>query len=1032
MSVSPSQQAAIERAGQDACCVAGPGSGKTHVLVERFAWLIAQGVPPARILAITFTEKAAAEIKSRVVKSIRDRFKDQGETLRAVERAQVSTIHGLCNALLSEHAIGAGLDPRFTVLDEMDAGLEQHAALEAVLNRLARERRDSFLELASKWKTNDLAASFLDAWPKIRSAGGARAALAKLPSYDPMPRARALAEEIESLLAIPVKRTDGVIRREAAAREWLSRLGEQDMLSWSAGLPFNARSGSKQGDAVKDAVPRLRENLESVRREAIGAAHAHLIPFVRDVFILFEEEYARRKRALAALDFDDLEEKTLALLAGDRAVRDQVAGRFDAILMDELQDTNPIQWSIVNLIRTPGRFFAVGDLNQSIFGFRGAEPSLFSAYRESVESSGGVIDVLDLNYRSRQPILDAATGVLVRLNRGVTDHRLVAARPFPPPEGPSIEVFKAAADSSDIEWMARRLRELHGALQISPKEGGVRPARFSDMAVLARTSTPFAAIQQALARFGIPYVVERGSNFFDEPAIVDLVNLLRVLDQPDDDIALFGLVRSPLFGAGDEEIALQRLEGRIAPPRIAARIEALRREIAGRAPQPALARFLDETGYLASLNPQGRADTAKFFHLLDRFAAELPGDLRAWLDRIGDLRAQGGETTAPIREAGEAVSIMSMHKSKGLEFPVVALVNLQSPPRKDSGAIDFHPEIGLGLRWRLPGDDSKHLDDPILCAIRDREFRRQENEGDRLLYVAMTRAQEKLLLCWRESDPGFRSDWPDFIEAVLPAASTPDVARFEPAGLPEALPPPQLETAPSPEPLAPFQETAPETSAVAVTSLAVFRSCPWRYYLRFVAQWPEPEVPPAAVAGEAGGEPAGASFGAEVHHALAGLPAGQAAQEMARRFTASPLGQRAAKARRVFREFDFMLELEGRLLRGQIDLWFEDAHGLVLVDYKTDLSLSEERLAEYSTQLRFYALALRKLTGSLPGECVLFDLRSGREIPVSLEAGLLDAVVSEWKQFHTQRDALRFAPNPGAQCGRCPYSAGVCSAAACS
>jgi hypothetical protein len=249
--------------------------------------------------------------------------------------------------------------------------------------------------------------------------------------------------------------------------------------------------------------------------------------------------------------------------------------------------------------------------------------------------------------------------------------------------------------------------------------------------------------------------------------------------------------------------------------------------------------------------------------------------------------------------------------------------------------------------------------------------------------------------------------------------------------MPELLPQPQLETAARPAPLAPFDEIAPETGAVAVTSLALFRACPWRYYLQSLVRWPQPEALPAAAHEFTGDEPAGAAFGTDVHNALAGLPASDAALEMASRFTASPLGLRAAKARRIFREFDFMLELEGRLLRGQIDLWFEDAQGLVLVDYKTDISLSEERLADYSTQLRFYALALQQLTGSLPVECVLFDLRKGETIPVSLANDQLEAARSEWKHFHTQRDAYSFAPNPGAQCARCPYSTGVCLAAAC-
>ena len=1026
MSLTPQQKAAVERSGQDACCVAGPGSGKTFVLVERFAWLAGQGVQPSRILAITFTEKAAAEIKERVVRSVRSRFASQPEIRRGVERAQVSTIHGFCHALLGEHAIAAGLDPGFRILDEMEAAVERNAAMEAVLNRLAAGRKELFLEFASRWKTEDFAGDLLRVWPAIRSAGGAPAALARLPSYDPMPRARALVQEIEQLLAIPAKRTDGVQRREAVAREWIARLGRQDLVEWAEKLPFDGRSGSR-GDPVSAAIERLREMLKQVRAEAVAARNAHLLPFVRDLFSLFEQEYARRKRAKARLDFADLEEKALALLRSSADIRAQVQQRYDAVLMDELQDTNPIQWSIIDLVRRPGRFFAVGDGNQSIFGFRGAEPGLFDNYRDSVERGGGAIDTLDRNFRSRQEILDAAAGALVPLNRGVAPHSLVAARALPPATEPAVELLAADPDADDIDLMARRLLQLHGAFVIHPKDGPPRPARFSDMAVLVRVKSLFPRIQEAFARHGIPLVVEQGSNFFEEPAIVDLVNLLRVLHQPDDDIALFGVLRSPLFGASDEEIALLRLKGGLAPSPAAARLESLRAELRGAAPQGPLARFLDETGYLAALPPQGRADVAKFFALLDGMAAEMPGDLPAWLDHFQQLRAAGVETTAPIYEAGEAVHVLTMHKSKGLEFPIVALASLHTPPRRDSAPIAFLEGSGLGLRWRDPSDENSSVDDPVLAAIRQLESRRQEREADRLLYVAMTRAMEKLLLCWRCARSAFLSDWPKNIADALDRLPEGTFLQLDPDSL-AAAPPPEISRQDGPEPIAPLDESTPETGPAAVTSLLVFERCPWRYYLQFVAGWPPPAEPAAGQA-PGGATPSGPSFGSEVHDALAGAPASEQARAWAGRFTRSSLGRRAEAARRVFREFDFLCDLDGHLMRGRIDLWFEDGAGLVLVDYKTDRNLSAEAVAEYARQLNFYALAIEKLQGRLPTEAYLFDLRQALAIPVEISPSSLLECRAAWAAFAESRARLHFEPQPGAHCALCPYSAGACSAA---
>ncbi len=996
MSLSPAQQGAVGRRNQDVCCVAGPGSGKTFVLVERFAALVASGLEPAKVLAITFTDKAATQIKERLVK----RFDDQRDIRRAVERAQVSTIHGLCNALLSEHAIRAGLDPQFKVIDELAAGMEQASAMDRVLDSLLENRRAEFLELAAKWKSENLSGDLLRVFPRIRTAGGAARALGRLPMYEPMAKAATLARDIEVLLATPAKQTPGTVQREQNARQWIARLETEDLLEWSKALPFRGRTGAA-GDPIKESIILLKEQLAAVRREAIGAAHQHLLPLVRDIFTLFEEEYARRKRALAALDFDDLEEKALALLDRDSVVRSLVQERFDAILMDELQDTNPIQWQIVDRIRRPGRFFAVGDLNQSIFRFRSAEPELFRQYRETVENAGGAVDILQENYRSRQPILDAAVSVLVPVNRGVAAHSLLGVKQFPVSGEPAVEMLRVGADDNEFLWVASRLRALYGTLMIG-EEGEQRPARFSDMAILARAKTSFPKIQDALGRFGIPYFVERGSNFFEEPAIIDLVNLMRVLQQPDDDIALFGVLRSPLFGVSDEEIALLRLERGLAPPAAAARLDALRRVIIDAPPQPALAQFLDETGYWGRLGSQAHADAVKFFTLLDGLAEDHPGDLEEWLQQIDQMRADGKETTAPILEAGDAVTVLSIHKSKGLEYPIVAVVNLHSPTRSDTNPVGFHASIGLGLRWRDPADPNQGIEDPVLNAVRGLDSRQQEGEDDRLLYVAMTRAEERLLLSWRDTSRGRKSEWPRMIEAGLAQAISPGFASMtDLSGQPDIPPPPVLADVPSPPAVVPLRQDPPDTGAVAVTSLSVFASCPWRYYLQSVVAWPQPDLELEVVEGST--EPGGTSFGTRVHDALAGLPADEAAHQMAANFINSDLGRRASRALRTFKEFDFLVELEGYLLRGQIDLWFEEPAGVVLVDYKTDRSLTPERLTQYEMQLRFYALALRKLTGELPVEVWLFDLRASKPQPVSLNVSELDDCLAAWRGFQAIR-----------------------------
>jgi ATP-dependent exoDNAse (exonuclease V) beta subunit len=1022
IALNPEQQAAVERENQDVCVVAGPGSGKTRVLVERFAWLTGRGVDPERILAITFTEKAATELKERLA----SRFQSQPEKRRKIERAQISTIHGFCHAILREHALAAGIDPRFELLDDLEADSLRYEAMQETLDEVARQRPQEFVRLAEVWPAARMDESLLYAYDAMRAAGKITEALGESIDIDRIiaDLRNQLRQALRDAADTINPKSEARRRKLAAIQDLLEDFDNLDDLQLQLRAEQIKPHGSDE-EAFKAAAKRVRKEVAPLLPKA--RALQRFLPqreLLLEILRRFHDRARQKRRSAGLLDFSDLEEYTLELLRNNETIRRAVAGRFEHILMDELQDTNPVQWEILSLIRQPGRFFAVGDVNQSIYAFRHAEPQLFRDYERSVAGCGWTIDRLENNYRTRGEILEAVSRILVSPPQpGIEPHSLRAAAAFPPASGPCVEILCANGttdkDTDVVLWLAARLRELYG----SPLADG-QPARFDDMAVFVRNTTSFAAVENALRRFSIPYVVAGGKSFFDAIEVVDVLNALRVLARPEDAIALFALLRSPFFGRSDEELLLNRIRIRsLASDEDAAFLARLRESLDTQPASLALARLIDETGYSSRLSAGELANVEKLLSLIDHAERRLGRDVQALLDHIESLQDASSEAHAPALEAGDAVRVMTIHKAKGLEFPIVAIADLQKGGRNNKEAALYHPECGLGFKW-LSEDGSK-IDDIFFARAVEKLDNKDSLEGNRLLYVALTRARERLILSFTETArPG---PWPGLILKGLgleiPAEpntqSVSDLAVLtRVAGDPEIPEAPHSETPAAPPEFDPLSPPRQAPAEIAVTALATFARCPRRYLLDSVLHWP---LPPA------GGEGAMA-LGTEVHEFLAGLrtDVSDEARQLAQAFEQSALNRRAAQAARKHQEMDFLVEIGGVLLRGQIDLWFDDGGGPVLVDYKTDRYLGEERMRGYELQLRLYALALRKLTGTPVREAWLVPLREPEPHAVDVSEPALQSALNVLGQWRAAEESGEFPVNEAPDCQWCPYASGPC------
>ncbi len=1082
MTLSPKQKAAVERSGQDVCVVAGPGSGKTRVLVERFCWLVsARGVSPLRVLAITFTEKAATEIKQRLVNA----FSGDAKVREQIERAYVSTIHGFCARLLRENSVAAGLDPGFIVMDAPASAAELDHAADAALERLYTERPSEFRGLLdASYFSTDLASCLIHVYHAQRVAG---VPLAR--GRDASPPAESLSgivQELYDLLSrVPPPKTTPQIGRITSIKGWLERAGtlerkplgaEHFRLLKDFKCDLNAFKPGPDREAARDLrkrrIPRLQALLATEYYERFRALLVEAIERI-------DEAYRSRKRELSALDFSDLEEHTIRLLEGNPEVRDSLRKSFDYILMDELQDTNPLQWKIVNLIRSPERFFAVGDINQSIYGFRQAAPEAFREYRKGIESARWKVDELDENYRSRQAILSAAECVLADAP-GIELRELKAKRQFCRKTEPSVEVIVACAakpaDPADVEarWIARRIRELEGKLKIGSLNDP-RAARFRDFAILVRANTALPPIERAFKEFDVPYLTTGGQTFYEAREVRDLVLLLRAIDNPRDEIALAGVLRSPLGGVADETLlrmkshdrlgtVLRRLDHLDLSSFDAGDLERLRgfRDLLNRLrsvrddvpPDRLLLDAIDGSGYGSQLDGRARANVDKLLALVCDWHCAQPRPVNELVEDLEWIREAATEADAPPDDSSNAVRVMSIHQAKGLEFPVVLLAALHRHTNDTQPSLCLAPEGRLGVRWRNPAgsgyvDDVFHVESMALTDARERE------EEDRLLYVAMTRAEEHLVLSFARTDrPGARAErvagafgidlqQTDAGPRVFaPVGAHFEVRLFRAAGPPEAVEMRERDfSLPVEELLVPHGAASGQhDSSASVTAILAFEQCPHRYFLDRYLGWSG--VPrPAAGGGyesqsvrEELDEPDAAEFGLQVHALLAGaaieLP-GAEAVELKARFDAGPLGCRVRRADRIEREFDFLLAVDDIVLHGQIDLWFEENGRLVLVDYKTNDIRDEDahpRADDYALQLRLYALALERVCGRLPDEAYVCFLRPGRSVSVDLSEAALAAARGSVGRFREAQNKLSFPLREGRQCRWCPFYRGLCPA----
>ena len=982
--LKPEQQLAAHTLDRHVSVTAGPGAGKTTVLVERYLHILrTQDISVDQIVAITFTNRAANEMRERLRRELDGLLWSASPNERAkwlrhkrtLDSAIITTIHGFCARLLREFPVEADIDPQFALLDAHQSSMLAEAVAEESLTEFISARHHALTELAAAVGRARLVRGLIDIYRSIRNQGltfdwlaqTTNASHKTIRDYDSAIEATNLKIN-EFVQARGLSATVQAKQREARDR-WP---GLHDLLASSreSSLPADfCEAINKFREATRPSTqPKIRELVRSLDELIWEKDLRGRVPQI--FFDLYASRYAQElvgvvegierrlgeeKRRKSALDFDDLQILALRLLDERPEVLRRTSRRYQFFLVDEFQDTNGLQRDLLaKLVLGSGvdsnpsevtnrrikftqrpNLFIVGDRKQSIYGFRGADVDVFRVMTERIEAGNGLPVLLNRNFRSQRPLIrllnflfekvfvrDAALASDELNELGYVEHEpgVSAREDEDPPPLVELLIDLRADDRKDDRWseepprardaeqLAARIISIVGKETISSGEQGMRQIAYRDITLLFRAMTEVHIYESAFRRAGIPYLTVEGKGFYAREEIDDFIQLLRFLDNKTDEVALAAVLRSPICGISDDTLLSLRCaplrtgvkepaglqkHGGVRPLLNAVRehhlvdfidasehqalddVGLLLGEITRKAKRSRISELLRSAVEISEYRTvaaatfdgaQRLANLEKLFTLAERFERSGAYLIRDFVRFVRDFEEAGGrESEGEIDDSADAVRLMSIHQSKGLEFPVVVIPDLHRQPdnRRDFWALDRH----RGLTLKVPDGRGRQIGGSTFTAFNERAKRREEFESMRLLYVAATRAQDRLILSGAARDlASLRSSWLDWIckgFGIARDAATGHICPDEGVDLRLTL---NLLDAPhetlglndarivSPEMSPPTDEAFPLVESIqsdpfsaihrfSVTQLLNYRRCPRQYYFDRVLHAPsEDEV----------------------------------------------------------------------------------------------------------------------------------------------------------------------------------------------
>ncbi len=874
LQATPDQWKAIATRGNNLLVSASAGSGKTKVLVERILMHIQEGIDINELLVVTFTELAAKEMKERLRTKLEEAIEKStdevlqqrfAKQLQLIPSAMISTIHSFCMKVIRRYFYLAGIDPVFTMMDEIEGQLLQEKVWRDLEEELLEhpEYEEVFATFSNDRSDDGITNTVYRLYQYSRSKREPKTWLSNLTEnyavgsdYASTPFVKtyvkpALVEELSYL----VTQYDQLLKEiELLGAPKHQAVLEDDLDFVKAVLvhiqeesyvfayqtfkdrKFKNWSTAKVDESVKESLDEIKAIREGLKKDfqKIKEDYFAISPEVQlqqmtkvkrilaklsDIAVMFYDRFQDEKHQLNKLDFSDLEHDTLKILTkldanGQKIASEYYQDHFKEVMVDEYQDVNRVQEAILELVSKPDNRFMVGDVKQSIYGFRLADPSLFrEKYEAYAEGKSGERIVLAENFRSRDEVLSFTNKVFQQIMNkelGQVEYDDVAALKTgnlsyskdldKSSEIVLIEDLDLNDDANDLEeseefekveneihYVAQRIQEMiHTPFEVmNDKADAKRPVNYGDFAILSSTKSNNDKIESIFAAYGIPVNVQKAQSYFKRTEITTMVSLLKVIDNPLQDIPLVAVLRSGIVGL--DEIALahirktmknisfyealcqfvsafklqevdyydskqqlllkERLEGFIT----------LLNKWRDSANNESIAQLIWEiymdTHYLEYVHGQSNgAQRAVNLHALYEHAHQYESSsfkgVRNFIRFIEALQKKEKDLDeAPIATESNAVQVMTIHASKGLEFPVVFLIdtNRKFNMQDLKASIMCSDEIGVGTNYF---DLTTRITYPTVQAVTTRNFEKKKllSEEMRKLYVAMTRAREKLII----------------------------------------------------------------------------------------------------------------------------------------------------------------------------------------------------------------------------------------------------------------------------------------------
>lgn len=994
---------------------AAAGTGKTTAMVSRIVALVNAGKCRLDTLAaVTFTRKAAAELREKLQ-----------EKLPGAEQCLIGTVHSFCGRLLRERPVEAGVDPDFEELDDERDGRLRHQAWETFGNELFAaddpvldELDELGLALADLRSAFEKFADYPDVedWPAPSAPSPLlKSAVNALRDYAEHMRSHLPAQDGTDELA-------GLFRRILRMMRSYDLTRHADVAEIFEQFKPDRTCTQKNWPGGKEQALREHERWNKFCAEVAGpfvtAWRAHRYPAVLRILQRAQAVYERQRQAAHGLNFQDLLLCAAKMLRERTEVRQYFRRRFTHVLVDEFQDTDPVQAEVMLLLTAdnprerdwrkcqpvPGSLFVVGDPKQSIYRFRRADIVTYNTVKQIISKTGGMCVTLTANFRSAESVVDWVNKAFGggKFFPADADEVAPAYTPFEfaredRPVAPGVIQLAVSGKNQDeiavneADWIARHIH------------ASKRPT--GDFLIVTRQKKRLSVYADALQRLGIAHEVTGGSSLNEVRELGLWHAALRAALEPDNPVAVVAALRSELFGFSDPELyTYRRAGGRFdwrtpASGTMGEAFAVLRRHadwLGTLAPMIALERIANDLGLLplAATAPGGNVEAGSFgkaIELLRAGQADWPtaAAMVAQLGRLVEAAEDydGAPATAPT---GNAVRVMNLHKVKGLQAPVVFLAD-------PSGASEHEVELHVDRRGArvtgylaLYGAPNAFGDAPLLAhphdwekfAAREAQFRQAEE--NRLLYVAATRARDQLIVSLRGNRPDL-NPWNPLASAL---ADVPALAD-------------------------PGEQAPPATDPVSVKSkdVAAIRSAIAERWQKVTAPTYAERAAKQVVFSAARQLPhtdnEGMRWGGVIHvllqaamrkagadlHALAESALREAeldpvladeAVEIVRHVMDSKLWQRAEQARQRLTEVPLVVLLPGEeaVIRGVIDLAFEETDGWVLVDYKTDRG-SVANLAEtYRSQLQTYRTCWSQSLGQVVKEIGVYGTRANRYLIV--------------------------------------------------